>query len=209
MAEFVNPRHDPPLDSSSSVYSTDQANEIPIVTPPHTGNAPPSIFVKSPSYTSTGSLDNNQGSVVDSEDLSVRPSSIYAVAEDHDLAEDHDVFTDAGSLSVGPPSVSGVRPDLFIEMQNPLSYRISCWQHMVPAEHQTHPDLPSVFRDAMMVREAVFVHEQGIPIEHELDSDDERSIHFVIYASKRVMLENEVRCRETGDLPEPRLSQPR
>lgn len=40
----------------------------------------------------------------------------------------------------------------------------------------------SLFKDAMVVRTEVFVHEQGVPIENERDDDDERSIHWVIYA---------------------------
>lgn len=40
----------------------------------------------------------------------------------------------------------------------------------------------SLFKDAMVVRTEVFVHEQGVPIEHERDEDDKRSIHWVIYA---------------------------
>lgn len=39
-----------------------------------------------------------------------------------------------------------------------------------------------LFKDAMAVRTEVFVHEQGVPAENERDDDDERSIHWVIYA---------------------------
>jgi len=46
------------------------------------------------------------------------------------------------------------------------------------------PDhIPKTFLDAISVREAVFVKEQGVPIEHEFDSDDPRACHWVIYAS--------------------------
>ncbi|KAI2631736.1 acetyltransferase [Xylaria nigripes] len=44
-------------------------------------------------------------------------------------------------------------------------------------------DVPSVFRDAMSVREKVFVEEQGCPLEFEFDADDGRSCHWVVYAS--------------------------
>ncbi|KAI5788836.1 acyl-CoA N-acyltransferase [Peziza echinospora] len=39
------------------------------------------------------------------------------------------------------------------------------------------------FRDAMTVREEVFVKEQNVPLENELDEDDRRSFHWVVYAS--------------------------
>jgi predicted GNAT family N-acyltransferase len=41
--------------------------------------------------------------------------------------------------------------------------------------------LPNVFRDAMVVREEVFVKEQGCSILMEADPDDARSCHWVIY----------------------------
>jgi len=43
--------------------------------------------------------------------------------------------------------------------------------------------IPQGFIDAMTVREQVFVEEQGVPQENELDEDDERSFHWVAYAS--------------------------
>jgi predicted GNAT family N-acyltransferase len=44
-------------------------------------------------------------------------------------------------------------------------------------------DLPQIFKDAMAVREAVYVDEQGVPLAVELDEDDPRSFHFVQYIS--------------------------
>lgn len=41
--------------------------------------------------------------------------------------------------------------------------------------------LPNVFRDAMVVREEVFVKEQGCSILMEADPDDARSCHWVVY----------------------------
>src|SRR5947209_7299374 len=38
-----------------------------------------------------------------------------------------------------------------------------------------------VFKDAMIVRTAVFVEEQLVPAENELDNDDARSFHIVAY----------------------------
>lgn len=49
-------------------------------------------------------------------------------------------------------------------------------------DHQTSP-IPQVFREAMSVREEVYVTGQGVPIEGEFDDDDARSFHWVIYAS--------------------------
>lgn len=43
--------------------------------------------------------------------------------------------------------------------------------------------LPSGFIDAMTVREEVYVQEQNVPLENELDEDDKRSFHWVAYAS--------------------------
>ncbi|KAL8365516.1 hypothetical protein RB595_004369 [Gaeumannomyces hyphopodioides] len=43
--------------------------------------------------------------------------------------------------------------------------------------------VPRAFVDAMAVREAVFVREQGVAAENELDDDDARSCHWVAYAA--------------------------
>ena len=52
------------------------------------------------------------------------------------------------------------------------------------ALHTSQPaDVPEVFRDAMSVREEVFVQEQKIALENEVDIDDGRSYHWVAYAS--------------------------
>ncbi|KAL7266775.1 hypothetical protein RUND412_010659 [Rhizina undulata] len=42
------------------------------------------------------------------------------------------------------------------------------------------------FKDAMIVRTEVFVHEQSVPAENELDSDDSRSFHLVAYATSEI-----------------------
>ncbi len=42
-------------------------------------------------------------------------------------------------------------------------------------------DIPILFTEAMEVREEVFVHEQGVPLLMEADSDDARSCHWVAY----------------------------
>lgn len=43
--------------------------------------------------------------------------------------------------------------------------------------------IPQGFIDAMIVRHSVFVEEQGVPLENELDEDDKRSFHWTAYAS--------------------------
>ncbi len=42
-------------------------------------------------------------------------------------------------------------------------------------------EVPSLFLDAMKVREAVFVQEQGVPLQSEFDEDDARSCHWILY----------------------------
>lgn len=52
------------------------------------------------------------------------------------------------------------------------------------ALHTSQPDdVPATFKEAMSIREVVFVNEQHVALENELDSDDPRSWHWVIYAS--------------------------
>ncbi|KAK5631235.1 hypothetical protein RRF57_006949 [Xylaria bambusicola] len=78
--------------------------------------------------------------------------------------------------------------------------------------HDQQPSrIPAAYRDAMSVREAVFVKEQGCPLENEHDSDDARSCHWVMYASVRTMtpelrdpqtdLVIQKRCSETRSMP--------
>ncbi|KAF1981511.1 hypothetical protein K402DRAFT_386373 [Aulographum hederae CBS 113979] len=48
---------------------------------------------------------------------------------------------------------------------------------------QQPASVPKLFIDAMMVRKAVYVDEQGVPLANEVDADDARSHHWVVYAS--------------------------
>ncbi|KAH6680236.1 acyl-CoA N-acyltransferase [Halenospora varia] len=57
-------------------------------------------------------------------------------------------------------------------------------------------NIPKTFLDAMGVREEVFVHEQGVPLENEFDSDDPRACHWVVYASINTVTEPEKRDSE-------------
>ncbi|OQN97656.1 hypothetical protein B0A48_16520 [Cryoendolithus antarcticus] len=54
----------------------------------------------------------------------------------------------------------------------------------LPPSQQPSPDIPASFLHAMHIREAVYVHEQHIPLENELDSDDRRSYYWVVYAGE-------------------------
>ena len=49
-----------------------------------------------------------------------------------------------------------------------------------------HTKIPQLFLDAMAVREEVFVKEQGVPAENEIDKDEERSWHWIVYAGPNV-----------------------
>ena len=47
----------------------------------------------------------------------------------------------------------------------------------------TPGSIPQLLMDALSIRQTVFVEEQHVPAENELDSDDPRSWHWVVYAS--------------------------
>jgi predicted GNAT family N-acyltransferase len=52
------------------------------------------------------------------------------------------------------------------------------------ALHSDQPSsIPATFKEAMSVREQVFVDEQHCSLENEVDEDDPRSFHWVVYAS--------------------------
>ncbi|KAK5139740.1 hypothetical protein LTR04_003361, partial [Oleoguttula sp. CCFEE 6159] len=59
---------------------------------------------------------------------------------------------------------------------------ISSYDRTLPFSAQ-RASIPHIFVEAMSVREEVFVKEQGVPLENELDADDRRSFHWVVYAS--------------------------
>lgn len=70
----------------------------------------------------------------------------------------------------------------FISFLAPPGHKIDNYNRSLPYSQQ--PDsVPSIFCDAMSVRETVFVKEQHVPLENELDSDDPRCFHWVTYAS--------------------------
>jgi predicted GNAT family N-acyltransferase len=52
-----------------------------------------------------------------------------------------------------------------------------------PSQQPKSGAVSQAFIDAMTVREKVFVEEQEVPLERELDSEDKNSHHWVVYAS--------------------------
>ncbi|KAK3315482.1 acyl-CoA N-acyltransferase [Apodospora peruviana] len=72
------------------------------------------------------------------------------------------------------------------------------WDPRLKAHEQTHPDIPQTFRDAMEVRQKIFVEEQGVEQCNEFDWDDARSVHIVIYAKGLEVVKREVLDPETG-----------
>ncbi|KAI1196565.1 hypothetical protein F5X97DRAFT_334579 [Nemania serpens] len=77
--------------------------------------------------------------------------------------------------------------------------------HLPHDKQSSH--IPSAYRDAMSVREAVFVDEQGCPLEFEHDADDARSCHWVMYASVNTTTAPEERDPETDVVIRPRRSE--
>ncbi|KAI9797338.1 MAG: hypothetical protein M1833_005517 [Piccolia ochrophora] len=61
--------------------------------------------------------------------------------------------------------------------------KITGYTRSKSADDESNDDIPSTFVEAMSVREEVFVDEQHVPAENELDYDDARSFHWVVYAS--------------------------
>ena len=57
--------------------------------------------------------------------------------------------------------------------------------HLYPVYDSDAPvpeRVPNIFADAMIVRKAVFVDEQGCRLSEEIDADDEKAYHWVVYA---------------------------
>ena len=78
----------------------------------------------------------------------------------------------------------------FVNFICPLKERLSLYDPSRRPYDQPRNDaagptrsIPHGFIDAMEVRAQVFVDEQKIPLEKEMDEDDQRSFHWVAYAS--------------------------
>jgi predicted GNAT family N-acyltransferase len=66
---------------------------------------------------------------------------------------------------------------------HPPGSSISAYDATLSPAAQPPPAIPPAFLDAMIVRTAVFVGEQGVPGPREHDADDARSHHWVAYAA--------------------------
>ncbi|KAI1107395.1 hypothetical protein F4804DRAFT_198710 [Jackrogersella minutella] len=94
----------------------------------------------------------------------------------------------------------------FITLLEPT--RLDGYDNSKPSSQQA-PHISKTFRDAMEVREAVFVAEQGWSLALEHDADDARSCHWVTYASVNRTTEPEERDPRTGEVTRPRKSETR
>ncbi|KAF2396294.1 acetyltransferase, GNAT family, partial [Trichodelitschia bisporula] len=70
----------------------------------------------------------------------------------------------------------------FISFQPAPGKALEAYDPTLPPTAQPST-VPPIFLEAMAVRTAVFVEEQHVPATHELDADDARSYHWVVYAS--------------------------
>lgn len=70
----------------------------------------------------------------------------------------------------------------FINQVLPPGSKIAQYDRSKQSSQQPS-DVPHAFIEAMSVREEVFVKEQKVPLENELDDDDQRSFHWIAYAS--------------------------
>ncbi|KAG6060199.1 hypothetical protein E4U17_004872 [Claviceps sp. LM77 group G4] len=99
-------------------------------------------------------------------------------------------------MTMGTPFVSRLEPS-----------SLEGFKRGKPHDEQP-PTVPEVFLHAMDVREKVFVEEQHVPLENELDADDPRSCHWVVYAIVDGSAEKEVR-HHAGNVTQPRKSSTR
>ncbi|KAI9862610.1 MAG: hypothetical protein M1824_001159 [Vezdaea acicularis] len=70
----------------------------------------------------------------------------------------------------------------FLAFLPPPGDAISNYNRLAPSSDQPS-NIPPHFIDAMTVRETVFVNEQSVPLSNEMDIDDRRSFHWIVFAS--------------------------
>jgi predicted GNAT family N-acyltransferase len=70
----------------------------------------------------------------------------------------------------------------FLTLLSPPGAALAAYDRTKRSDQQPG-SIPQLFKDAMSVREAVYVEEQGVPLANELDDDDARSWHWIVYAS--------------------------
>ncbi|EHA56754.1 hypothetical protein MCOR27_007991 [Pyricularia oryzae] len=95
-------------------------------------------------------------------------------------------------------------PTPFCSFQGPTDYT-GYDRNKLPGEQP--PAIPRTFIDAMKVREEVFVREQGVCLEFEMDEDDPRSCHWVTYASTGEIRQSETGGEDAGQMHESRGGQ--
>lgn len=101
--------------------------------------------------------------------------------------------------------MAGFNRSEFVDFVKPPGDRLCLYDPTSPPTSQPKNDaadptraVPQSFIDAMIVREEVYVKEQNIPLENELDEDDARSFHWVAYAS--------IPSKSNGTTPDKRRS---
>jgi len=67
-----------------------------------------------------------------------------------------------------------------IELLEPPGHTIAEYNRSLTSTEQSG-HVPHLFTDAMIIREEVFVEEQKVPLENELDEDDPRCWHWISY----------------------------
>jgi len=93
----------------------------------------------------------------------------------------------------------------FLTFVPPPGLTLRGFDRLLPRGAQ--PSVPPAFVDAMAVRLAVFVEEQGVPPDNEFDDDDPRSCHWVAYASVNEVVQHEEVDAATGAVLRPRRSE--
>lgn len=71
----------------------------------------------------------------------------------------------------------------FIAFLPPPGDTLAEYDHHTWHDQQTSGAIPALFKDAMSVREEVYIKEQDCALENEVDEDDARSYHWISYAS--------------------------
>lgn len=87
------------------------------------------------------------------------------------------------SLLASSPLSPTANMSQFISFIAPTAPLAASYDRTKLAADQPARDIPTTFKDAMTVRERVYVEEQDVPLENEFDDDDPRSFHWVVYAS--------------------------
>jgi predicted GNAT family N-acyltransferase len=128
--------------------------------------------------------------------LTQRISSFFktyhcANPDQHQLTPNSEATRDASPVTTHADLAAMISTNSdFVDFILPLRERLTLYDATSPPDRQPKNDatdpakgIPQGFIDAMSVREAVFVQEQGVPLENELDFDDRRCFTWTAYAS--------------------------